>query len=61
MKCWDMKPILALLTCQEICSDKELEQIEFGKFDLGHPVVNTKMLWATPKCYPIGLKIESVV
>ena len=38
MKCWDMKPILALPTCQEICSDKELEQIDFGKFDLGHPV-----------------------
>ena len=39
MKCWDMKPILALPTCQEICSDKELEQIDFGKFDLGHPVI----------------------
>ena len=42
MKCWDMKPILALPTCQEICSDKELEQIDFGKFDLGHPVVVTQ-------------------
>ena len=39
MKCWDMKRILALPTCQEICSDKELEQIDFGKFDLGHPVI----------------------
>ena len=39
MKCWDMKHILALPTCQKICSDKELEQIDFGKFDLGHPVV----------------------
>ena len=38
MKCWDMKHILALPTCQKICSDKELEQIDFGKFDLGHPV-----------------------
>ena len=38
MKCWDIKRILALPTCQEICSDKEPEQIDFGKFDLGHPV-----------------------
>ena len=38
MKCWDMKHILALPTCQKICSDKEPEQIDFGKFDLGHPV-----------------------
>ena len=38
MKCWDMKHILALPTCQEICLVKELEQIHFGKFDLGHPV-----------------------
>ena len=33
-----MKRILALPTCQKICSDKEPEQIDFGKFDLGHPV-----------------------
>ena len=39
MKCWDMKRILALPTCQKICSDKEPEQIDFGKFDLGHPVL----------------------
>ena len=38
MKCWDMKHILALPTCQKICSNKEPEQIDFGKFDLGHPV-----------------------
>ena len=38
MKCWDMKHILALPTSQEIPSCEELEQIDFGKFDLGHPV-----------------------
>ena len=39
MKCWDMKRILALPTCQKICSDKEPEQIDFGIFDLGHPLI----------------------
>ena len=39
MKCWDMKRILALPACQKICSDKEPDQIDFGKFDLGHPVI----------------------
>ena len=39
MKCWYMKRILALPTCQKICSDKEPEQIDFRKFYLGHPVV----------------------
>ena len=38
MKCCDMKHILALPTYQKIYSDNELEQIDFGKFDLGHPV-----------------------
>ena len=31
---WDMKHILALPTCQEICSCEELEPIDFEKFDL---------------------------
>ena len=34
-----MKHILALPTCQEIWSCEELELIDFGKFDLGHPVL----------------------
>ena len=34
-----MKHILALPTYQEICLGKELEQNDFGKFDLGHPVL----------------------
>ena len=38
MKCWYMKHILALPTCQEIWSCEELELIDFGNFDLGHPV-----------------------
>ena len=41
MKCCDMKHILALPTYQKIYSDNELEQIDFGKFDLGHPVLTS--------------------
>ena len=44
MKCWDMKRILALPACQKICSDKEPDQIDFGKFDLGHPVISNTIL-----------------
>ena len=34
-----MKHILALPTYQEIWSCEELGQFDFGKFDLGHPVI----------------------
>ena len=56
MKCWDMKHILALPTCQKICSDKEPEQIDFRKFDLGHPVVvpNGDVKMVDGELEPIG-------
>ena len=38
-----MKHILALPISQKICSCEEPEQIDFGKFDLGHPVLQVNL------------------